>query len=200
MATSTPVSNFAQFDLREFRSADKKWKQVALYVVVAGALGLSLEVLALVVPDLGALEARGLSTQSGQFFLFGIFVVILAISVCLIILPRQLSGAELLGVDDYGVHLRYPRGREDHFRWSSPGLLFTLYDYSSYKSEVELGGAYIIFGPHVWRRRSLISKEAFDSMLTRARARGAKISTYSGNPAWYGKSPVIHRVHGALKF
>lgn len=135
---------------------------------------------------------------------FWTYAVVVAISaVCVLFgalsLPRGLAGANRLRVGEEGITLYYTSGRMDRFAWSRSRDRFDIHDYSEYPVWSH-GRSYVMYIPFTRMpgrdRRTILTKEATEAILRRAQEQGARYSTYRGSAAWYGRSPVIHRVQG----
>ncbi len=181
-------------DLTSYRPADRKWKVAARYFLIAFAIGLGAELLYVSVAYAHALWSSGLSTQKGELFLFSIGVGLVMIGVWVDVMPKLLAGAIEITVDDSGVYLRYPRGNTESYRWKGTKSKFLLMDYSKYPKTIGFGDGYVLNGGSRWSRRSLLSKEAFEVTLVKAKEAGALIRKYQGSEILYGVSPTIYRI------
>lgn len=181
-------------DLTSYRPADRKWKVAALYVLIAIATGLGLELLYVSVAYSHALWSSSLSTQKGELLLLSIGVGLVMIGVWVDVMPKLLAGAVEITVDDSGVYLRYPRGNTESYRWKGTKSKFLLLDYSMYPKTIGFGDGYVLNGGSRWSRRSLLSQQAFELTLAKAKESGAFIRTHRGSEILYGVSPTIHRI------
>jgi hypothetical protein len=184
-----------EYDLTPFASQDAAWKRSSFYLLLAIIVGLGSELVYIVWSDRGTIISKGLGSPAGEVALAALFCFGGIIGFCIACVPRLLPGARSLRVDADGVHLFYGHHKHTDLLWAGRSR-FLLYDYSAYPSMVADGMAYGFYGAHIWNRRSLVSNEAFEKVLETARERGADVTSHPGSSAWYGKSPMIHRVGG----
>lgn len=195
MPPAESISDNVNFDLRVYRGADRSWKLISFAVVLATAIGLAIEFSVLALDGIPSLKRGGLTTVGGQVFVLALALGTLCVGfLLLVVLPKQLSGAVELSVDDAGVSLTYPRGGKDHYLWRGRGGRFVLLDWSAYPEVTSRGLTYAIVGSSIWARRSLISREAFDAILRRAHAKELSVTTRTGSAALYGQAPLIYTV------
>jgi len=114
-----------------------------------------------------------LDNPSGWTFLVSVAglsfgVAIIGISLWMILQSRP--GADLVRVDDEGVHLQFRNGRATHLLWTAPRLSFTLEDGSVLPPEVTRGG--LLYTLNVRVGETPLTKEAFFDVLTHAQKRG----------------------------
>jgi len=192
-------SQAQEFDLSLFNGTGRQWKRGFLALYIVGILGLGLIWVDGVLTNLGMLVHGGLGGRGFLFVviwgLYGSFILFVAFAG----IPRNLPGARSVVVDGAGVQLKYASGRVDRFHWTSPKDRFSIQDYSAHGSWAKTG-VYVLYIPFRVKpgrdRRTILSKEATEAILRAAQERGARYSTYRGNAAWYGRSPVIHCIQG----
>jgi hypothetical protein len=80
------------------------------------------------------------------------------------------KGADVVSVDNEGVHLHYRSGRVAHLLWADPHLAFNLQDGSVLPAEVTKGG--LLYTLIVSTGDTPLPIEAFFDVLTRAQQHG----------------------------
>lgn len=186
----------ATYDLEPLRAGDRAIKRSPLYVIIGVIAWLGLVLILVLVYRLPTVEASGLSTSVGQGVVFGGAILSIAIGMSAVVLPRFFAGASQLTVDESGVQLFFGRHKRISYLWAEPASTFLLFDFSRDSDKIEPGTAYMFYGAHLWNRRSVINKEAFDAILSAARARRLVKSQFIGSPSWYGMAPTIYRIQG----
>lgn len=184
------------FNLHEFAHSDTEWKRGTFWILVASALGIGLETAILIAYRYSALRAGAIWTAGGQNFAVVMVGELCAVAVILACLPRFLSGARLIRVDDLGIHLFYSGRKSEQYLWSDSRISFRMDDYSEHADLAPTWVAYGIYRPYPWNRRSILSKAAFDAVLASARSHGLDVSSLRSNAPWYWRAHVIYRIRG----
>ena len=196
--TSLAASQARQsdFDLTGLQAADRTLKRSSLYLVVGGILWLGGILVYIEAWGFHFILSSGLSTSQDQGIVFGGAGLALAVIFSVMLIPSQLPGARRIRIDDVGLRMTFGSGRVKLFAWSDPRTQLVLRDFSSDPAVVRAGTTYSITGVHLWNGQSLLSKEAFDSLLSYARKRGLAVSQSRGSPFWYSVPPVVHSIRG----
>lgn len=174
-------------------AADRYLKRAVLALTVAIIVGIGLETLVVGWQELPDFQRLGLSNTNVQLSLVALVISGGTVASLCVMLPRVLPGALSLRVDDLGVHLHYGRRTSDMFAWTGSSG-FRILDNSAFPDLVAFGSGFMLYGPHVWYRRTLITREAAEAILARARLKGNRVTRSIGNPAWYGRPTVIHQI------
>jgi hypothetical protein len=182
------------FDLSDLSQQDYRGKRPGLYIVLAVIIGLTVESILLTLPRWSDLVQHGLRSAGGEVFIFGLTLTVVIVAIMCLGIARFFAGAETLRVDDTGVYLRYPGRASDSFEWNDYRKEMILHDFRQSPRRMRTNTAFFLFVR--WGRSSALSEPAFDSILAKARSRGADIRTYNGRAFWYGQSPVIYRIRG----
>jgi len=143
---------------------------------------------------LSSLERYGLSATSNQALVFGAPFLWASIIILGLMLPRFFPGASELIVDRAGLTLVFSKRTRSRYRWEDSGSYFWLQDYSEYSAKLSGQGLYYLYGAHVWQRRSTLTPEAFEAVLSTARAWGAVESQRRGSSNWYELPPTIYKI------
>lgn len=194
MVETQPVT----FSLGQLQDADRKAKSF-VYILLAGITALAGEAAVLAIPRILLLEQRGLTTATGQAFLFVLFETIAVVAIGALTIPAYLAGALSVEVDDGGIRIDYPGHKAKALPWHDAQTRFELVDYGGYPSMVGRQRAYHLYVPYVpgswvFNRRSLLTHDAFDAILAKANERSMRVTTIRGRALWYGRPPLIHRI------
>ncbi|MGA8303589.1 MAG: hypothetical protein WA547_02525 [Thermoplasmata archaeon] len=181
------------FDLRSLSPADVTWKRSGLVLVLAILVAVGVELAALLWSERTTLSARLWETAAGEVEVALILAMIGFLSLGVAGIPRLLPGAEKLTIDQAGVHLFYQNATREDFPWRDRRG-FLIRDYTDFPNMVREGRAFNLRGPQFRRRRTLLTRGAFEAILEEARARGAEISTRRGGTSWRGPVPSTYRV------
>ena len=181
------------FDLRPLSTADADWKRGRLVFVVVLLISVAAELLVFVWSERAAFSGPSWATASGVTSVALIFAAVAFVSFALAGLPRLLPGAESLTVDARGVHLFYRNAGREDFPWTDRSG-FLLRDLSALPDVARAGRAFSVRGARYWRRRTLLTRAAFDAILSEARARGAKVSAPGERVAPRGRPIRQYRV------
>ena len=189
-----PDRRSSSFDLTSYRRADRKWKIVSLYTAASFSTVIGLLILVVAFAKFSFLLTEGLSTTHGQILVFSIAAGAIMVAAAVQVIPKQLSGAEAVTIDDKGIHFTYARGTTESYVWGDTNCRFSLRDYSKYPSTIGMADGFVFDGGSVWSRCSFIPKAAFDKILARAEEHAAEIQSRQGSELLYGVSPTIHRI------
>ena len=181
------------FDLRSLAPADIAWKRGGVVYVVCALVAIAVEILAFTWSVRGTISGAGVDTIPGLTDLLLIASALGAIGFGVAGFPRLLAGADLLAVDDAGVHLYYRSGfREDYF-WGERSS-FVLRDYGHSPELVRSGRAFLLVGPRVWRRRTLLTRDALEAILSEARRQRVDIDDHDAPRATGTDPPKVYRI------
>jgi hypothetical protein len=162
------------FDLRPLSPADTIWKRGGLVFALTILVAVGLELLEFVWSERTTLSGPSLRTATGGIILALTIAMLGFLSFGVAGVPRLLPGAEALTIDAAGVYLVYRKATRVDFPWTDRSG-FVLRDYSAFPDILRDGRTFILRGPHFWRRRTLLTREAFEAVLAEARGRGAKV-------------------------
>lgn len=117
---------------------------------------------------------------------------------------RFLAGAHRVSIGDEGIRIEYPSGREDILRWTDRDFNLTLLDFSEQPDWVKANWAYRlertprlpVLGPY--HRRSLITKEIFDAILSTAKSSHMSIRIDRAGPLSDPGQPLRYRIQRGL--
>ncbi len=196
MSANQGTRTGGDFDLASLEGADRNLKRTSLYLVLGGIVWLGAILVLVLIYRLPTVESSGLSTSVGQGVVLGGTALAFSIAFLLLLIPSFLAGARRIRVDYVGLSVIYESGKVTRYPWNNPKSQFALQDYSAHPTVVKQGTAWALYGVHLWNRRSTLSKEAFDAILSAARERGLISSEYQGSPSWYPHPPVIYKVQG----
>ena len=192
-------SNGAEFDLESLQNADRQLKQGPLYMFIAGIVVFG-GILALVVLErFSVILGSGLFSSEGAQVAIVTAVFVIGLVFMSISLPRFLVGAQRIRIDDGGVGLLYRSGGTRWYRWADPGCRFVLQDYRAYPEVVRQGTAFAFYGDRYGSRRSLLSQEAFDTLLHAVSERHLIASQHKGSDSLYPHPPTIYKIRGNPK-
>lgn len=187
-----------EFDLTEFRDADRRLKRGRLYVRGGVVLGLGILGIYFLI-SLGERAIHGglaMYTWSAVVVaLFWLIVVVAALD-----LPRWFPGATALRVDETGIHLMYPGGGGEDWLWSNRQTRFLIYDFSEDLAWTRSGINYRLDRPRnllalgMEHRCSIVSAQAAQTILSMARRKGLNVATARSSNLRYGPRVTVHRL------
>ena len=111
-----------------------------------------------------------------------------------------LPGATSISVDNLGVGLTYSNSHEEFWRWDSPRLRVELGDYSMQPDWTSPKKLYWVERPPlipvlgVSHRRTYLTRDAMDQILSVARNLGLSIETSGSGDRNLPGTPIIHRI------
>jgi hypothetical protein len=184
------------FDLSGLRDADQALKRTSFYVVLSTALGLGVVLVGTEAWGIHFVLSSGLSTSQDQGLVFGGAMVAFTAGFLALTLPSFLPGAEAVRVDQEGIHLFFRGGRSRVYRWTDPHSRFCLKDYSAYPSVTRQGFSFVLSGARFWNGRSLLTENAYRTVLEEGRARRLVEREYKGSSQWYPHPPRIYQIQG----
>jgi hypothetical protein len=193
-------SGSLSFSLEKLRIADLRGKS-SLYLVLAIVIGLTVEAVLVAIPRDDAIEQRGFITATGQAFVFVLVETVVIVVIGALTIPAYFAGARTVEVDDAGIRLEYKGRKAQELRWHDVRTRFTLIDDSGNPRMVSQSRGYHLYVPYIpgswtFNRRSLLTRDAFETILAKANEKSARVSAFRGRAYWYGHSPQIHRIRG----
>ncbi len=196
MAESQPVS----FPLDQLQVADRRMKSF-LYLLLAAVAALAVEATLLAIPRVLDIRQRGLTTATGQEFLFVLLETVVIVAIAALTIPAYFAGAREVEVDDRGIRVEYPGRKSQELRWHDSRTRFALIDYGGHPRMVSRSRGYHLYVPYVpgswsFNRRSLLTRDALETILAKAKERSVKVTAFRGKALWYGPPPQIHRIRG----
>jgi hypothetical protein len=180
------------FDLRPLAPADASWKRGGLVYVIVLLVAVGAELVAFLGSQRTSLFGPAWDSASGLVDLVLTFALLGFLGFGVAAIPRFLPGAEAMTIDATGVHLEYRTALREDFLWSEPSG-FLLLDGSALPDVLVAGRAFSLRGPQLWRRRTLLTRSAFEAILAAAGGRGAVVSQERAG-AWGGPAPIRYRV------
>lgn len=197
-----PIATGQSYDLSDLERVDRLYKKFGLYLTLAIALGLAAEWAALIAPILPALARQ---TASSMQFVVAIYITGISWTVVIVAaltLPADFAGASAIQITDEGIQVCYANSKQRALPWSSSHTRFELRDFSEYPRMLRQRRGYHIYTPiltgaWIFHRRSVITREAFEGVLSAAQRGGARITTFKGSRFPNGFRPMVHRVRGA---
>jgi len=114
--------------------------------------------------------------------------------------PLFLPGARRILIDEHGIRLTHWDDQVEDWRWDDPALRFDLFDYSHQLGWTSPEAVYWIeraplvpiFTPY--HRRTYVTREAVDSILTTVRDLGLTIKVSGAGRRVFPGTPLIYRV------
>jgi hypothetical protein len=163
------------FDLRGLRSADSESKRGGLVYVAVVTASLAVQLVAFGWATIPSLARRGLPGGVAGLD-FGLLAGLGgAVGFGLLGIRRLLPGATELRVDHGGIHLTYTRDRREDLPWNRVRG-FVLCDYRNSPETLRGGRSLSLRGPHLWSRRTLLTQEAFETILCWAEAEHVSVT------------------------
>jgi hypothetical protein len=184
----------AGFDLSSLASEDARMKRPILAVVACTCVGLLAELAWLFASSLHRLAQGGIHTPGNETFVLAELLSLLVIAVGLVSLPTYFPGAIKVVVDHEKLSLTYPNGAHEVYNWSTSGKGFELRDYSEYDEMSKIGRAYLFEGPHIWSRRSPLTKEAYYAIVAEVSAQRVPFEYAPSRPSDFGRVPRLTKV------
>jgi len=141
---------------------------------------------------------QGVAALGGFDLVLGVLTYLVATSV----IP-MLAGADRLTISATGIRLSYQTVAAEDLAWNDGRTSFTLLDFSEQPPYVGANRAYRIdlsrrlpvFG--VPGRRSLLTKEAFDAILTASRSHGLLVHPYRPNALSEPDNPRAYQIESS---
>lgn len=163
------------FDLRALQPADLASKRGGLLYVAILTMAMVVEFFAIGWTTASAAVWGGVPLRDAWTNLLLLAGLGAAITFGVVGMRRLLPGAIRLDVDAWGVHLTYGHDRREDLSWEG-GRRFVLSDYRDVPEMVEGARALSLRGPHFWGRRTLLTEEAFETILRFGRARETPVT------------------------
>jgi hypothetical protein len=184
-----------EFDLRPLSSADVAWKRGSFLYLQVLLVAIGAELLAFLWSERATPTGFSIGTPAGAVDLGLVLAMLGFLSFGGVSVARFLPGAERLTLDAVGVHLIYRNVAREDIVWTDRSGL-QLLDCSDVPDALREGTAFRLCGHGVWRRRSLLTRDAFAAVLAEARRRGEMVSVRTRTTG--SRGPVIrsYRIRG----
>lgn len=186
-----------EFDLTKYWIVARKTKRSLLLSEVAAAIALAGGGILFAYWRFGLVLRRGILSLDG-----GVFLFIEAVCVTFAVAYAALSWATLPGgrrirVGAGGIQIVYSATRSERYAWHDRGRRLRIYDYTG----AQRGGPnpispYMLRGTRIWSRRTNLSDEACNAILSEARRQAVSVVSYSPG-LWAGVQfgVVLHEFH-----
>ncbi len=197
VAADGPRANVLNFDLRGLARADMAWKLPRLVYLLAILAVMGSALLLLILYATGATVPGG-PASSGRWSALAMiagFGAVFAIGIASV--PQLRGGASTLSIDAEGLHLIYSRRIREDILWSDRRG-FILRDLTASATFANSGLEFQLHRPNFWARRTLLTENAFQSILREARRRPVEVATRRNGARRHGFSPLTYRIRRSI--
>ena len=156
-------------------------------------VAIGIEVVAFTWSQRQIFTGSGLASIEAQIKFALVILMGTSLGLALSGVPRMLPGAVVLAMDSEVLHLVYPSGLREKIYWRDTAG-FVLLDSSAVPEMVQANRAYVLSGPHYWRRRTLLTEGAMRAILGEARTRDVRISARRSRPKSASPAATVYRI------